>query len=1112
MRKTFILNPVLILLTTFTSAQAKVIWQIGTTDSSAAEFALAPSHWDQYPNRFPNDCLFYLGQSSADRDVSYILPGPADAWASHREHSFMICFRLAKPPVQDARLVIELVDTHISNHPVLEIHANDSLVRKEQLPAGGGDDSLRGDYTNGKHYTITVDLAAQVFRKGTNRIELTSKAGSWCILDSIRFESEENLTVEDGTVPAEIISLSTAPCVLKESNGALTQPVTMKVVYFGPSTRAAVTLENQPLCEIALTGGLSVIELHVPQVNAVTAEHLSLVMDGKTISSKSITLDPVRKWEVFLIHQTHLDIGYTHPQEEVLELQVEHLREAIRFCQASENNPPEARFRWHPEGMWAVDEFMRTASDDEKKTFVEFAKQGRIHLDALYAQAMTCIYSDEELFQLLASAKRFEKEYGVPIVSATESDIPGFSWGLVPILAQSGVKYIGVAPNRFHRIGHVFDQGDKPFWWVSANGKYKVLFWMSGKDYSHFHGKPKGHVISPQEIFPVLEELSRKDYPYDIMHLRYNIERDNGSPNPALAESVLQWNNKYAWPRLIISNNTQMFGEFEKRYGQSLPVLGGDFSGHWEDGAASTAADTSLDRRTRDKLLQAEILWSMLRPGDYPARAITEAWTNLIMYDEHTWGAWNSISDPDSDFAIRQADYKQKFAARAAHETDTLLAQALSERASSASSAIDVYNTANWPRTELVTLSPMQSKAGDLVIDQDENPVPSQRLSDGRLAFIAQNVPSLGVRRFFVKPGICPLSGKTHAATTHLTNGLLSLTIDPRNGTVSSLKVKGSNIEMVRPDSRGLNDYRYVIGRNAGENNQYIAEPVIIAVEDSGPFVATLRIESPAPGCEKLIRTIRLVEGMDSFELLNLTDKTKERRPESVLFGFPFNVPGGIWHLDIPWAIMEPGKDQIPGSNKNYYSIQRWLDVSNQDYGITLVSQDAPLIQFDPVVFTSPYNQDDWRTEVNPDSTVWSWVMNNHWETNYKADQSGLIEFRYCLRPYHSSYDSFMSQKFARAVFQPLIAIQADPDKRPYQPSFTVGGDGVIITSIRISEDRNATIVRLFNTLNRNTTATLKWFDRRNIVWLSDPTEKKTDRLHDSFAIAPYDIMTIRVE
>lgn len=32
--------------------------------------------------------------------------------------------------------------------------------------------------------------------------------------------------------------------------------------------------------------------------------------------------------------------------------------------------------------------------------------------------------------------------------------------------------------------------------------------------------------------------------------------------------------------------------------------------------------------------------------------------------------------------------------------------------------------------------------------------------------------------------------------------------------------------------------------------------------------------------------------------------------------------------------------------------------------------------------------------------TFFSYVMNNYWHTNYKADQDGPVTFRYALRPH----------------------------------------------------------------------------------------------------------------
>lgn len=36
-----------------------------------------------------------------------------------------------------------------------------------------------------------------------------------------------------------------------------------------------------------------------------------------------------KNWEIKLIHHTHLDIGYTHTQDEVLNIQFKHLENAM---------------------------------------------------------------------------------------------------------------------------------------------------------------------------------------------------------------------------------------------------------------------------------------------------------------------------------------------------------------------------------------------------------------------------------------------------------------------------------------------------------------------------------------------------------------------------------------------------------------------------------------------------------------------------------------------------------------------------------------------------------------------------------------------------------------
>ena len=55
-----------------------------------------------------------------------------------------------------------------------------------------------------------------------------------------------------------------------------------------------------------------------------------------------------------------------------------------------------------------------------------------------------------------------------------------------------------------------------------------------------------------------LDNLAREGYPYDIVQVRYIIGHDNGPPNPALPDVVKAWNEKYAYPKLIITRGSAM--------------------------------------------------------------------------------------------------------------------------------------------------------------------------------------------------------------------------------------------------------------------------------------------------------------------------------------------------------------------------------------------------------------------------------------------------------------------------------------------------------------------------------------------------------------------------
>jgi hypothetical protein len=291
------------------------------------------------------------------------------------------------------------------------------------------------------------------------------------------------------------------------------------------------------------------------------------------------------------------------------------------------------------------------------------------------------------------------------------------------------------------------------------------------------------------------------------------------------------------------------------------------------------------------------------------------------------------------------------------------------------------------------------STAGDVVKDAGGNVVASQRLSTGELAFVADDVAPYAARRYFVSAGVAgsgagaAASGMGVQADAHsLDNGILHVGIDATTGVINSLRRQGIDNEFVDTDSSGgLNDYLYLLGNKLSDIQRN--GPVKITIKEQGPVLAELRIESQAPGVASLVREVRLVKGADHVELTDILDKLPaELDPhpgdypwanlhgkESLNIGFPFHVNQGEIRLDIPMAIMQPEKDQIPGSCKNWLETGGWADVSNKDFGVTWVSPDAPLVEVGGITATLLGGQSNpavWRKHIEPTQKLYSWALN----------------------------------------------------------------------------------------------------------------------------------------
>ncbi|MCC7377244.1 MAG: hypothetical protein IT581_21460 [Verrucomicrobiales bacterium] len=1093
-------------------ADGAVLWQIGESDNGGGEFALAPQGYQ----RFKEDGFFVVGRSDPRVDWPYVQPGPADGWAGSRRHTFAILFGLKSPPsAGECRLIVDLVDTQGSAPPLLRLEINGHRV-ESQLPPGAGDASIYGEPGKGREHVWTVPFDVGWLRTGNNQVELTSWTGSWMLYDSLRLETPEGVQLAEETPGTTLVRTEVPPVWLKDGDTAY-QPVTVTLRHVGPGGSATVRLGNADPVAWNLKPGLQTLTLRALARSESETVRLVVSAQGVEVAAGPVSLAPPKMREIWVLPHSHVDVGYTHQQSEIVRIQIENLEKAMRLSAASARNPPGEQFRWNPEAIWSLDHYLRQATDAQRDALVGAVRRGEVGVDALYGNMLTGLCRPEELAQCLSFAPRWAKLTGVPVESAAICDVPGWTWGMVSVMAQAGVKYFAIGPNQSARIGTIHQWDNRPFYWKSQSGRERVLCWVV--DNYHHLGDLESHVLSHAE------SLAAPAFAFDTSFIYWvgswpDGGVDNAPPDAKLVEKVVAWNAKYARPRVRISTAGEFFRDFEKRFGSKVPEFSGDLTPYWEDGAGSTARETGMNRESAERLVQAEALFALGNRQQRPAARFEDAWKNVLLYSEHTWGAHNSVSNPDLPFVLNQWRVKQGFALDADRQSRELLESAVQARASTGAAGepgvIDVLNTTAWARTDLalVPLGLLKPETRGIV-DGRGRRVPVQRLASGELAFVARDVPAFGSSRYTLVSQETSLPKGLRVEGSRMRSSLLSLEIDPGTGAVRSLRRSDSTAEWVDPSAPvALNDYRYVLGTNAA--GAMANGPVNVTVLDSGPLVATLRVESDAPGCRRLIRQVRLVEGLDRVELVNEVDRLPIREKDSVHFGYGFHVPGGQIRMETPWGVVRPNHDQLPGACRNWFTVQRWVDVSNDDLGITWAPIDAPLMEVGGITanLMGSVGQEEWLTNAVASTTLYSWAQNNHWFTNYKADQPGVTKFRYGLRPHRGGYSAAASARFGVELSRPLLVVPARGGADAGGGvGVTLSRDDVLLETLKASEDGKALILRLFGVSGVDREVRLKWRGLRPVaVALTDLSERPGAPLGSRIHVPAFGMVCVRAE
>ena len=642
----------------------------------------------------------------------------------------------------------------------------------------------------------------------------------------------------------------------------------------------------------------------------------------------------------------------------------------------------------------------------------------------------------------------------------------------------------------------------------------------------------------------------------------FGTQVENTDLFPQQAELAQKWNALYAYPHFEYSGFYDAMKAIEKQSGSSIPTVRGDGGPYWEDGAGSDAYYVAIERNNEARGQTAEKLTTLASLTNPAIKAdpgeLTRMWNDMVLMDEHTWDSYNSISDPTSREAVDQLTIKDNWAFRAAASVDFITRRGMANLANAiptGTGSIVVFNSLNWQRTGRVCRDLDQ---GTEIIDPvTEQSVPLEVTLTGpnfrHVCFVAQDVPALGYKVYTTRPTKTePEAHKSEQATT-IESPYYKVELDPESGSIRGLYDKQLNRELVnRQSPYRFGQYLYVTGGDKAPNTilhydrvspkpeleiHSAAQGKLVSIERT-PSGLVAHLASQALNTPSIKTEIRLFDNAKKIEIAQDIDKTEVLAKEAVYFAFPFETPQPLFQYEIQNGVVDPAHDMYAGAGQEWFTTQHWVSVQQNGVSATILPLDAPLLMLGDI------NRGTWPEEFGTrPGNIFSYAMNNYWDTNFRAGQGGHFTFRYVITS-AASTDRIALSRMGWEETTPLESdIITTQDKVLAQPSpnepggsaqavvnstsgldakqgsfLEVQDPSLLLETWKPAEDGNGTILRFvdFGGAERMVNVRLPRFSIKSVIQ-TDAVERNQDPLalegeHDfKFTIRRNEIVTVRV-
>ena len=1135
----------------------KTLWKIGNFDSSSGEFKSQDIDY----NTPKSDPVFVIGRS-ADRDWYRFQPGPANGTTGGRVHPFTLKFTLPNSPHGVYRLKIGMLyETPRLSFLKLEVNGRSGFFYfhpKLDFHAGDWEGTFVPQTSTDEK---TIAIPAAWLHKGENIFVFTAMddpataqtslgaiapGHTGLVYDAIEFSQDE-----DAEYNARAFEARIEPTIFYRNIGAFTAEVVNVFVSAARlPKKGAVTLNVGPRSlgtpfTTENSFGEERLEFAVPEWSG--SARATVALGG--LVSPAVDIEPAKKWTIALIPHEHLDIGFTDYAAKVAELHSQSIDEAMELIKTKPD------FRWTLDGSWVADQYLNSRTSAARDEFLDHVRNGSIVIPPEFANQHTGNASWEALARSLYDQHRLAKEFKLPAADAAQIvDVPSYTWGYASVLHDAGIKYFVAASNSWRApvmlLGHWNEKS--PFYWEGPDGG-RVLMWYS-RAYLQAHtlfGSP-WRMESIRDALPVfLQAYTRPDYTANTAII-FGTQLENTPLAKEQSEIVFSFNREYLWPKLEFSTVHSAMERIEHEWKGEIPVLRGDFGPYWEDGYGSDAAHTAIHRENQHRIATAEIMGSAVSSIDTRVlpdrRMIDDAWRNELTYDEHTWTYVGATSQPEHHQSEDQIALKGSRVVRANHDIRESIQREWAQMEALVKpkdNSVAVFNSLNWQRSGIVETD--LPEGSTLVDSANGFAIPVETLWKGngislpgfgpgnvRVRFLAADIPALGYKLYSIKPE----SSKSNSASEEVSgnsieNQFYRLTLDPASGSIAGIFDKQLGVELVDSSSPyKFGEYLYAAGGDDYPANSLYRfgsalHPPALSVHpaESGTLISakktalgfTVTLTSSSKNTPSIETEIFLPNNEKKILLTYKLHKDRVLTRESGYVAFPFAVADSQFTYGSQTAWVNPAVDELAGGSREWYLPTTWAAVYNLKLAAAVVPLDAPLMNFGDIV------RGNWPAEFKPkSSTMFSWLMNNYWGTNFPAWQGGDFTFRYMITS-NPTFDPASLTRFGLNALTPLERddVQASQDISALPSSqaslLEIANPGVTLLTWKRAEDGDGTILRLQESAGKASDVVVhsKYLSFEK-AWQCDLLEENRSEIKTSgdglnFPIKPFQVLTVRL-